>query len=70
MQNRGSMAKVLVIDEDRSTLARLELLLTKDGYETVTASTGTDGLNRYVERYPDLVILDVFLSDVGGFNGS
>lgn len=67
MQNRGSMAKVLVIDEDRSNLAKLELLLTKDGYETVTASTGTDGLNRYVEQYPDLVILDVFLSDVGGF---
>ena len=55
-----------MIDGDLVTLSMFELCLAKEGYETSTASTGTDGLNRYVETSPDLVILDILLSDIDG----
>jgi len=61
------MPRILVIDGDRSTLETARLWLTKEGYETFTASTGTDGLNLCVQKSPDLVVLDVSLSDVEGF---
>jgi two-component system response regulator AtoC len=61
------MAKILVIDDDRSICETLELYLIEEGYEAVTAATGTDGLNRFVETSPDVVILDIRLPDVDGF---
>jgi len=61
------MSKILVIDDDRSICETLELYLTEEGYEVVTAATGTEGLNKFVEISPDVVILDIRLPDVDGF---
>lgn len=61
------MSKILVIDDDRSICETLDLYLTEEGYEVVTASTGTEGLNKFVETSPDVVILDIRLPDVDGF---
>ena len=61
------MSKILVIDDDRSIRETLDLYLTEEGYEVVTAATGTEGLNRFVETSPDVVILDIRLPDVDGF---
>jgi len=61
------MAKILVIDDDRSICESLELYLSEEGYEVHTALTGTDGLNKFVQVQPDLVILDIRLPDIDGF---
>ncbi|MCX5820836.1 MAG: response regulator, partial [Deltaproteobacteria bacterium] len=61
------ISKILVIDDDRSICETLELYLTEEGYEVVTAATGTEGLNKFVEISPDVVILDIRLPDVDGF---
>lgn len=61
------ISKILVIDDDRSICETLELYLTEEGYEVVTAATGTEGLNKFVEVSPDVVILDIRLPDVDGF---
>jgi two-component system, NtrC family, response regulator AtoC len=61
------MAKILVIDDDRSIRETLEIYLSEEGYDVITASTGTDGLAKYVEATPDVVILDIRLPDVDGF---
>jgi two-component system response regulator AtoC len=61
------MSKILVIDDDRSICETLELYLAEEGYEVVTAATGTEGLNKFVEHSPDVVILDIRLPDVDGF---
>ena len=45
---RIGMAKILVIDDDRSICESLELYLSEEGYEVHTAGTGTDGLNKFV----------------------
>ncbi len=61
------MAKILIIDDDRSICETLEMYLSEEGYEVQSALTGTEGLNRFVETSPDVVILDIRLPDVNGF---
>jgi two-component system response regulator AtoC len=61
------MPKILVIDDDVSIAETLELYLTEEGYEVVTAHTGTEGLNKSIQHSPDLVILDIRLPDIDGF---
>jgi len=61
------MAKILIIDEDHSVCKTLSTYFTERGYEVHTSATGTDGLNRYVETSPDVVILDIRPPDIDGF---
>jgi two-component system response regulator AtoC len=61
------MPKILVIDDDVSIAETLELYLTEEGYDVVTAHTGTEGLNQYVKSSPEVVILDIRLPDIDGF---
>jgi two-component system response regulator AtoC len=61
------MKKILVIDDDSSIRETLDLYLTEEGYAVETAATGTDCLNRFTQRPPDVVILDIRLPDVNGF---
>ncbi len=62
-----NMRKILVIDDDKSICESLDLYLTEEGYSVYTALTGTDGLNKFVEISPDVVILDIRLPDIDGF---
>lgn len=43
------MAKILVIDDEKSICETLEMYLTEEGYEVYTANTGTEGLNKAVQ---------------------
>ncbi len=61
------MKKILVIDDDSSIRETLDLYLTEEGYAVETAATGTDGLNKFTQKTPDVVILDIRLPDVNGF---
>jgi two-component system response regulator AtoC len=61
------MAKILVIDDDSSIRETLDLYLTEEGYTVELAPTGTDGLNKFTQKAPDVVILDIRLPDVNGF---
>jgi len=61
------MAKILVIDDDKSISESLELYLSEEGYNVLTANTGTDGLNKALQFLPDIIILDIRLPDIDGF---
>ena len=61
------MAKILVIDDDTSICETLDLYLTEEGHTVYTATTGTGGLNKFVNVMPDVVILDIRLPDIDGF---
>jgi two-component system response regulator AtoC len=61
------MAKILIIDDNLSVCNTLGAYFTDKGYEVHTAATGTDGLNRFVETSPDVVILDIRPPDIDGF---
>ncbi|MCX5853827.1 MAG: sigma-54 dependent transcriptional regulator [Deltaproteobacteria bacterium] len=61
------MAKILVIDHDPAILKDIEVNLKDKGYDVFTAVNGTDGLNRFIEAAPDIVILEINLPDIHGF---
>ncbi|MDW8065949.1 MAG: response regulator transcription factor [Anaerolineae bacterium] len=61
------MSEVILIIEDEVELAQLiRLFLERRGFEVILAFNGTEGLQRFQESQPDLVILDLILPDVDG----
>jgi len=60
--------KILVVDDDVCLLQLLTIQLTAKGYSVVTASDGKEGLRQAYKNQPDLIILDVMLSDITGFD--
>jgi DNA-binding response OmpR family regulator len=63
----GRAHRVLVIDDDHRLLAFARLSLVKHGVELLTATTAADGLALLEEAQPDLVILDVVMPDLSGW---
>lgn len=59
--------RVLVIDDDERFLALARLSLAKNGVEVETATTSSGGLALHEEYSPDLVILDVVMPDMLGW---
>ena len=63
------MAKtVLVVDDEKAIVDILEFNLRKEGYETLCAYDGTEGLRMAREANPDLMLLDVMLPGMDGFS--
>jgi len=59
--------KILVIDDDSSLRRVLEYNLQQEGYEVLTASDGESGLKLFEEKSPALVITDLKMPGMGGF---
>jgi len=62
------MTKVLVVEDDRDLLRGLQINLTDEGYEVLTAMTGEEALEVALRENPHLMILDVMLPEMGGFD--
>ncbi len=58
--------KILVIDDEPILRDSLEVALKTSGYDVVTARTGEEGLERFKEENPDLVLLDHWLPGING----
>ncbi len=58
---------VLIIEDDESLMLGLEENLSVEGYRVLTAVTGASGLSTALERKPDLILLDLTLPDMGGY---
>ena len=63
----GSGARILVVDESASNVAALEGMLAFQGYEVVAAHTGEQALRIVADRPPDLVLIDVSLPGLSGY---
>jgi DNA-binding response OmpR family regulator len=59
--------KILVVDDDRVLADVISFMLRKEGFAVIQAHDGAAGLERWVEDDPDLIILDVNLPKIGGF---
>ena len=62
------MNSLLFIEDDDGIRVALKLALEDEGYEVVEAPDGRSGLARFAEREPDLVLLDLRLPDMSGFD--
>jgi DNA-binding response OmpR family regulator len=59
--------KILVVDDDKDIAERLESKLKREGYETVVAYDGEQALGRIAADDPDIIILDLMLPGLNGF---
>ena len=66
-RREGPPPRILVIEDEPDMLFGLEHNLRYEGYEVATATTGPDGLETWRRMRPDLVILDVMLPGIDGF---
>jgi DNA-binding response OmpR family regulator len=58
---------ILVVDDDELVLLAVQELLTPMGFAVTTASSGPDAIREAVTRAYDLVILDVIMPEMDGF---
>jgi len=61
------MPKVLIVDDEKSIVELARLYLTKAGYEVISAADGAEALKKVRAQRPDLVILDIMLPEVDGW---
>jgi DNA-binding response OmpR family regulator len=59
--------RLLIVDDDQRLLEALVLYFDKQGYRVFTASEGDDGLRQLYKVHPDLVILDIMLPRMSGW---
>ncbi|MDD4698978.1 MAG: response regulator transcription factor [Oscillospiraceae bacterium] len=60
-------AKVLIVDDDSNICELLRLYLEKDGYETIVANDGEQAIKKYELVNPDLILLDIMLPKLDGW---
>ncbi len=60
--------KVLVVDDTEKNVKLLADLLTFKGYSVVTAGGGREALEKVVSERPDIVLLDVMMPDINGYD--
>ena len=60
------MATILIVDDARSTLRALEVILKREGYTVLTAASGTEGLTAIEQHEVDLLLCDVKMPKVDG----
>jgi two-component system response regulator MtrA len=59
--------RVLIIEDDSSVAEMVAEVLGKMKFQTDTAGTGNDGLRLFTTQKPDIVLLDIALPDINGF---
>jgi DNA-binding response OmpR family regulator len=65
--NGGARPRVLVVEDDASIMLGLRMNLEAEGYEVVSAEDGETGLSLARTEQPDVMILDVMLPKLNGF---
>jgi DNA-binding response OmpR family regulator len=61
------MAKILIVEDDRFLRELIARKLRNEGYEVLEAVDGEEGLKRIKEEKPDLILLDLILPGIDGF---
>jgi DNA-binding response OmpR family regulator len=60
--------RILVVDDTEPNLRLLRALLTGAGYEVITANCGAEGITAATRENPDLILLDIMMPDLTGFD--
>ena len=66
-RNEGKRTKVLVIDDDQETVELISLFLKGKGFDIDTAYSGKQGIKQAITENPDLIILDLLMPEMNGF---
>lgn len=62
------MKKILIIDDNPDNVFLLQSRLEKEGFEIITAYDGEMGIQKAIQEKPDLILLDVLMPDISGYD--
>ena len=65
-EQQGGRKKVLVLDDEPNVVAYLETLLQDNGFDTVSAANGREGMEKARSEKPDLITLDISMPEESG----
>ena len=66
MTDQKKNKKILVIDDEADTVTYMETLLQDNGYDTISANDGRQGMEKAKNENPDLIVLDVSMPEQSG----
>jgi len=61
---------ILIVDDSRTAVATFTKMLTQAGFKTISASDGQEGVAAAKEHLPDLVLMDVVMPGLNGFQAT
>ncbi len=67
MSSESSKYKILVVDDEKRMVRFIQLNLEQDGFQVLTAYNGTEALEQVRTQLPDLILLDIMMPDISGF---
>ena len=67
LPSRDGAPRILVVDDDPQTVRLLSTVLTNDGYEVLKVYGGSEAIETAISQSPDLIILDMMMPQVDGF---
>jgi DNA-binding response OmpR family regulator len=62
------MSKILIVDDEKEIAKGLGINLTREGFEVIQAFDGKEGLNLAIKESPDLILMDVGMPGMNGFD--
>jgi CheY-like chemotaxis protein len=62
-----ALQRVLIVDDERKNRQLIEVMLGEEGYQLVTATCGEDALEMIAAQRPDLILLDVMMPGMDGY---
>ena len=62
--------RVLIVDDSPTEMFKLKSILEKHGHEVIEATDGADGVNVAQRELPDLVLMDVVMPGLNGFQAT
>jgi DNA-binding response OmpR family regulator len=68
MSQSPDLKKILIVDDDPSIVLSLEFLMVKSGYQVFIARNGTEAIELIKAEEPNLVVLDIMMPDVDGYD--
>jgi PAS domain S-box-containing protein len=64
----GAHPRVLVVDDDLATRTFVQFILDEEGYDVLTASSGSEALTIAASEQPDIITLDILMPEIDGFH--
>ena len=62
------MLKILIVEDDNNTRKLISAILKNNGYDTLTATDGLDALSVMESNYIDLIVLDIMMPNMDGYD--
>jgi len=64
------MSRILIVDDSPTEIHVLKTMLEKNGFETVTATSGEEGIEAAKAQKPDVILMDVVMPGLNGFQAT